>query len=263
MERLAEEESISLLPVWHTDSLGSILSKERPPLLFVFGGDGTIHHLLPFLTENSPPVLLIPTGMGNELARALGIPLRPLSSFPLWKNGTVKKVCVGRIQDIWFINSAGTGIDSSVSFLRSRWRLPLPYLGYFFLTFPFLSPFSFRIRGNGKEHEGKFLWLLISNSGKIGGGIPIIPSSNLYDEKMELLLLRAGGKWEILQSLPKALKGKHLPHRLLEIYPIQQATLFSPHPRIFNVDGEIYTFSGEIQIEAGKRWIPFIVPREK
>ncbi|MBI4832462.1 MAG: hypothetical protein HY801_13125 [Candidatus Lindowbacteria bacterium] len=41
------------------------------------GGDGTAHHLIPYLLSGAtPPVLgLIPLGTSNDLARALGVPM--------------------------------------------------------------------------------------------------------------------------------------------------------------------------------------------
>jgi len=42
-------------------------------LIVVLGGDGTIHRNLPQLIEAKAPVLIVPDGSGNDLARALNI----------------------------------------------------------------------------------------------------------------------------------------------------------------------------------------------
>ena len=44
--------------------------------LVIVGGDGTINALLPALVNNPVPVVVLPRGTFNVLARDLGIPLR-------------------------------------------------------------------------------------------------------------------------------------------------------------------------------------------
>jgi diacylglycerol kinase (ATP) len=41
--------------------------------LLVFGGDGTVHHQLPFLMQRKIPLLVVPSGSGNDFAVCMGI----------------------------------------------------------------------------------------------------------------------------------------------------------------------------------------------
>src|SRR4030088_2314180 len=41
--------------------------------ILIFGGDGTIHRHLPALVRLQLPVLIVPTGSGNDFARALNL----------------------------------------------------------------------------------------------------------------------------------------------------------------------------------------------
>src|SRR5947208_2655141 len=49
------------------------LHAQTADLAVVLGGDGTIHRFLPQLLQAKLPVLLMPCGSGNDLARALDI----------------------------------------------------------------------------------------------------------------------------------------------------------------------------------------------
>jgi diacylglycerol kinase family enzyme len=42
----------------------------------IFGGDGTVHRHLPQLHQQKIPTLVVPTGSGNDFAKAFGNPQR-------------------------------------------------------------------------------------------------------------------------------------------------------------------------------------------
>ncbi len=254
----AEKFGFIISPVSTAEQLVQRLEKEPPSYLGILGGDGTIHRLLPFLSEHTPPILLLPAGLGNELARSLFIPAHPISALHLLSSSQISKVWVGQIQNVLFANTAGTGIDALISLNRSFLPFPIPYLAYFLLLLPFLPSFPIRIQIDDREITGQFFWVLVGNGKYIGGGIPILPISNPCDRQLELFLLSAGSKWNILFNLPKALRGEHLSHPLIQTFPIKQAKLSLTRPTLFNIDGELYTFSGEIEIHGGIKSLRFI-----
>src|SRR5882724_2568095 len=64
--------------------------------ILLFGGDGTLHHHLTGLVNLAKPVLIVPTGSGNDFARALN--LRSASdSLAAWKEFLTKKSSVRTI----------------------------------------------------------------------------------------------------------------------------------------------------------------------
>lgn len=48
-------------------------SSDLPDAVIVFGGDGSIHRLLPSLALSQCPVLIVPTGSGNDFAHSLAL----------------------------------------------------------------------------------------------------------------------------------------------------------------------------------------------
>src|SRR4051812_20827394 len=46
---------------------------DLPSAVIVFGGDGSVHRLLPALAETACPLLVVPTGSGNDFAHSIGI----------------------------------------------------------------------------------------------------------------------------------------------------------------------------------------------
>jgi diacylglycerol kinase (ATP) len=53
--------------------IGMPAASDQADAILLFGGDGTIHRHLSQLVELELPVLIVPTGSGNDFARALGL----------------------------------------------------------------------------------------------------------------------------------------------------------------------------------------------
>jgi diacylglycerol kinase (ATP) len=65
--------------------VGMPASRAEADAIVVFGGDGTVHrHLLPMVTLGLP-VLVVPSGSGNDFARALGF-RKVRESLTAWRN---------------------------------------------------------------------------------------------------------------------------------------------------------------------------------
>src|SRR5579863_7610712 len=65
--------------------IGMPAAEDQSDIILIFGGDGTIHRHLGQLVKLALPVLVVPTGSGNDFARALG--LRGVrDSLAAWKN---------------------------------------------------------------------------------------------------------------------------------------------------------------------------------
>src|SRR5438477_12311059 len=117
-------------PGWELEQLSPEHNAAPPDALLVFGGDGTLHHQLPFLIENKTPLLVVPCGSGNDFAKTLGL-RTPSDSAELWRQfcdtkALVRKVDLGAISlqdstsqptgpEIFFCNVAGAGLDAAAN----------------------------------------------------------------------------------------------------------------------------------------------------
>ncbi len=57
---------------------------DLPDAVIVVGGDGSVHRILPFIAQTDCPVLVVPTGSGNDFARSLGL-RTPEDSAAAWR----------------------------------------------------------------------------------------------------------------------------------------------------------------------------------
>lgn len=84
----------------------------------VFGGDGTINEAAQGLVGSRVSFGFIPGGSTNVLARSLGVPRDPVEATAFVashiRSGTVRTINVGRVNDRYFLFSAGVGLDAEV-----------------------------------------------------------------------------------------------------------------------------------------------------
>ena len=99
----------------------------------IFGGDGTVHRHLPQLHHQKIPVLVVPTGSGNDFAKAVGIRSVDIALCAwqefcgLGKNAeaeNVKEIDLGVIraggQETFFCCVAGIGMDAEANARANR-----------------------------------------------------------------------------------------------------------------------------------------------
>ncbi len=83
-----------------------------------FGGDGTINEAAQGLVGSDLSFGLIPGGSTNVLARSLGVPRDPVEATAFVashiRSGTTRTINVGRVNDRYFLFSAGLGLDAEV-----------------------------------------------------------------------------------------------------------------------------------------------------
>jgi len=83
-----------------------------------FGGDGTINEAAQGLVGTDVALGLIPGGSTNVLARSLGVPRDPVEATAFVashiRSETIRTINVGRVNERYFLFSAGIGLDAEV-----------------------------------------------------------------------------------------------------------------------------------------------------
>jgi diacylglycerol kinase family enzyme len=83
-----------------------------------FGGDGTINEAAQGLVGTDVALGLIPGGSTNVLARSLGVPRDPVEATAFVashiRSETIRTINVGRVNERYFLFSAGVGLDAEV-----------------------------------------------------------------------------------------------------------------------------------------------------
>jgi diacylglycerol kinase family enzyme len=86
--------------------------------ILAFGGDGTINETAQGLVGSEIALGILPGGTTNVMARSLGIPGDPVEATAFvashLRSRTTRRINVGRLNDRYFLFSAGMGLDAEV-----------------------------------------------------------------------------------------------------------------------------------------------------
>lgn len=163
------------------------------------GGDGTINAVVNGLLWQSckVPVLCIPSGTTNDLAKSLCLPGEISKSVKSLDDNACRKIDAGLFnQKNYFTYIASMGAFTDISYttpqeLKNRWG----HVAYIFRGIANLAkelrPTSAVIQSDNAVYEGEFLFCSISNSTSIGGILSLQSENVSFDDGFfEVLLVR-------------------------------------------------------------------------
>jgi len=210
-------------------------------LIIAWGGDGTINEVVNGMARSPVPLLVLPAGTGNVLAKEIRLPGNPLKSLALARTGSLRRVALGKVDQRYFLLMAGIGVDASVvAAVNPRLKRTLGK-GAFWLAglqrflqgqFP-----EFELRINGEIHRGTFA--LVARARNYGGPFSIVPRADLDSDKLHVCLFERSGRWPYLRYLLVTVLGRHLSLSDVKYLEAETVEARANHEVWFQLDGEL------------------------
>lgn len=228
------------------EELARAAAAKDPDLILVVGGDGTVRDVVAGLTGAEGPARvalgIIPAGTGNDLCRTLRIPSRVSESLEIALNGADRPLDVWRWDGIPFVNVVGIGLDAAVAGLVNRkFRRvsgTLAYLVGLMQTLPRFSPVALEISWPGGEWTGGAWLAACANARCYGGGMLIAPHAVPDDGLLDLVVVGAVSKPELLFQLPRLFTGTLARHPRVHTFRVPSVRVGAP-PQDASLDGEL------------------------
>jgi diacylglycerol kinase (ATP) len=216
-----------------------------PDAVVCIGGDGLINVTLPAVAETGVPLGMIPAGTGNDLARELGVPTDdPVAAAALVLRGRTRTIDLGRIESsvppMWFATVAGTGFDARVTLRANEMRWPRGRLRYTAAALAEISgrfTVPYRVElvdavtdgltnpGAGSVLETEAVMVAVGNTRTYGGGMLICPDALMDDGLLDLTVVGALSRGEMLRLLPALSAGKRQDHPEVKQFRAAAVTL--------------------------------------
>jgi diacylglycerol kinase (ATP) len=215
---------------------------EKPDVIVSAGGDGTHHYVLNGLAGSQTPLGILSLGTGNDFAKGLGIPHEPEKAARVLLGGTLKSIDLARIGSTLYHCIAGVGFDSVVTRFANeqvRWVSGSPRYAWAILRcLKFYHPHRLEIRSDVKDFTGDVIFVTIGNNRSYGGGLTMAPRARLDDGLLDVCIVPAMSKLELLRWVPAAYRGEHLAHPGMGYFQTPRVTLNSPSRLELFADGE-------------------------
>jgi diacylglycerol kinase (ATP) len=221
-------------------------------LLVVVGGDGSVSEVVNGIAgQDGVAVALIPRGTGWDFARSLGIPRSVDRAIDTALSGETRTIDLGRATyrlwsggegQTWFANVASAGMSGAIAQRANDTTKALggkvSYVWATFAVFARWSNTEVQVTVDGEKRRGLMHDVIVSNGPYIGGGMKICPDADLEDGAFDVLLIGDLTKRDLLLTLPKTFRGKHLPHPRAELLRGATVTVEATEPLPVELDGE-------------------------
>jgi len=227
---------------------------EKPPVVIVAGGDGTVHEGVNgwMRAGGGAPLGVVPVGTGNDFAKML-------KASPDWREACwrvvrndTRCVDVGRCNDFYFANGLGIGFDAQVALEANkiRWIRGNAVYGLALAKILLLhhSRPMLRIQHDGESLDTDITLLTINNGKVEGGAFVMAPDAEIDDGLFDVVVARGMGRLGIMGLLPQVLKGEHMSNPKVLKFRTAKLSVQSPTALPIHADGEL-TYTGAMNLE--------------
>jgi YegS/Rv2252/BmrU family lipid kinase len=190
----------------HAGQIACDLVPDRPDLVAVCAGDGTIHEVATRLPDPPFPLAILPAGTANVLARELNLPLDPVTALDVALEGTVRLVDTGVAQGRTchtFLLMAGVGFDAYVvSRVRPRAKRRLGLLAFYAAAIQALASYTFpefEVTVEGETLPATSC--VVANARGYGGGLLLTPRADMTDGLLDVVVVQARTRGEYAKVL--------------------------------------------------------------
>ncbi|GAB1612976.1 MULTISPECIES: diacylglycerol kinase [Mammaliicoccus] len=213
-------------------------------VIIAAGGDGTLNEVINGIAEatNRPKLGLIPMGTVNDFGRALLIPNDIMEAVDTIIKGDLVPVDVGKMNNRYFINIAGGGKITEVSYeAPSKLKTMVGPLAYYIKgleMLPQIKSTDIRIEYDGNVFQGEAMMFLIGLTNSIGGFEKLVPDAEINDGNFTLLILEKVNFAELGHIMTLASRGDHINHPKVHYTKAKTINVSSFEQIQLNVDGE-------------------------
>lgn len=224
-------------------------AEQGAEVIVAAGGDGTVSSVVEgILRAESDPLLgILPLGTGNDLARALGLPLTPRESLQVLSDGTASTIDVmaatssseARVSaNMLTGGNTGRYLAHMTDDIKQRWG-PFCYLRGVIDVVSDLQTYRIGITcDDGPEETFDALNVFFANGRFSGGGLAVSPDAVLDDGRVDVIVVRDGDPGDIASLTAEYFAGDFFSHHLVEFRRAQSVKIIADPPLPLTADGD-------------------------
>jgi diacylglycerol kinase (ATP) len=194
---------------------------------------------------------VIARGTGWDFARSLGLSHKVDDAVAVALGGRTRAIDLGRVTyqpwaggeaQAWFANVASAGMSGAIAQRANDTTKALggkvSYVWATFAVFARWSNTEVTVTVDEERRTARMHDVVVANGPYFGGGMKICPKADPSDGVLDVLLIGDLTKRDLLVTLPKTFRGKHLPHPKAELLRGTTVTVDAPEPLPIQLDGE-------------------------
>ena len=233
-------------------ALAAEAARDGAKLLVVVGGDGSVNEVANGIAGlQGVEIAVIARGTGWDFVRTYDIPRKVEGAVDVALNGRTREIDLGRARfrrwdggeaESYFANIASAGMSGAIAQRANETTKALGgQVSYAWATFAVFARWQtseVRVTVDEELREGRMHDVVVANGRYFGGGMMMCPQAEPDDGLFDVLLIGDLTKRDLIVTLPKTYKGKHLPHPKAELLRGAEVTVEAPEPLPIELDGE-------------------------
>ena len=243
---LRAAEDVEVVATETPEDCAAAVARLGTRTVVVCGGDGSVHTIVRALHRSGAldrPVGLIPLGTGNDLARAIGLPLDPAEAARVVLTGTPRRLDL-LVDDTGgvVVNAVHLGVGAEAARQAASLKPRLGRLAYLVGGVSAglgASGWTLTVQVDGAPLvSGRVLQVGIGLGRSVGGGSPLTPHSVLDDQQADVVVSQAVGFLARLGYGLRLRRGSHVDRP--DVLTARGTTVEAAgEPFHYNADGEI------------------------
>jgi YegS/Rv2252/BmrU family lipid kinase len=220
---------------------------EQGRVVLAVGGDGMAGRVGGALSGTGSVLGLVPTGRGNDFARALGLPADTPSLAGLLLNGSPRPVDTLRVESavhagVSVLGSVYAGIDAVANRYANGARLLRGAASYYaggLRAVTVWRPAGYRITVDGEVHERRGYTVVAANSGFYGSGRRIAPDARVDDGLLDVVVIRHAPRRLFFAVMNELRTGAHVKRPEVEVLRGREVRIEADRALPYGADGEV------------------------
>lgn len=219
---------------------------ERGSVVVSVGGDGMLSSVAGEVSRLGGTLGILPSGRGNDFARMIGLNHDPvavarilLEAEPV-PTDLISAILPGGDRRT-IAGSVYAGVDAQTADLvnQIRW-LPrrLQYPAAAVTSLARFIPSSFSLSIDGVERTVTAACVVVANSGYYGSGMKIAPSASIDDGELDVVIIKAAGRADMLRAFPKVYDGSHVGLEQVQVVRGKSISISAAPAAALGGDGE-------------------------
>jgi YegS/Rv2252/BmrU family lipid kinase len=216
------------------------------------GGDGTANEVAKGILLRGSGILgIVPSGTGNDMAQALHLNMDREKAMERLLKGEVVSIDLGRVRGDYFFNIASVGFDAWV--VRETDRIKKVIKGKASYVLGVLAGLlTYRSREIHLEIDGESIkrratLVAVGNGQSYGGGMKILPMASIYDDMLDVCVVKDISNLKILFLFPSIFKGEHTRYvKHVEFFKGRNVKVALNRGELLNIDGELFEVEDEV-----------------
>jgi len=197
------------------------LAIKKADALLVVGGDGMVSLGINLVAKTKLPLGVIPTGTGNDFARATRLPLgNPDAAVQHFLTALGQEPTVIDLaraskdgEHRWFVCILSAGFDAIVNERANTMTRPRGKSRYTFAILRELlqlSPRTYTLTIDGVTTEQPAILISVANGESMGGGMRVAPEASITDGTLDVFVLAPVTRRRFLWLYPRVFSGRHV-----------------------------------------------------